>query len=174
MFRIIVTLVVAGGLGLVPTGVKVGLPVETHCVLFVVDQLPSGKLVLSEPTCFADEADADASATVGPSSQLTSPTLSESIRVNASSTFTLGKHYEGLNGSGSSVTVVGSSCTGGWWNTSSSWDNRISSSYNGCGRLRHWDYPNTSGSSENTYGAGTTDNLTYMDNRTESVSYHSS
>ncbi len=92
----------------------------------------------------------------------------------AVSSFTLGIHYDYSNGGGSSITVVGSSCTGGWWNTPSWFDNRESSSYNGCNRLKHWDYPNASGSYQSTWTVGQTDNLTYMSNRVESVSYHSS
>jgi hypothetical protein len=90
------------------------------------------------------------------------------------SSFTLGIHFDGFNGTGSSISVAGSSCTGGWWNTGTTWANRISSSYNGCARLRHYDLANKGGSYQDTYGAGTTDNLSTMDNRSESVSYHSS
>ena len=91
------------------------------------------------------------------------------------STFTLGRHYDGYNGTGSSISVVGSSCTGGYWNTTSSWDNRISSSYNGCARLRHYAYPNKVVPFDDTQGSGTTDNLnSTLNNNAESISYHSS
>jgi hypothetical protein len=149
-------------------------PDETHCVVFVVDQKQNGELVTTDPACFPVKAEAEVWAEIGLTQ--TSPPLptfnGESTVVL--STFTLGTHYDGANGTGSSVSVVGTSCTGGHWNTPSTWDNRISSSYNGCARLRHWDLPDKSGASQNTYGAGTTDNLTSMNNKTESVSYHSS
>ncbi len=90
------------------------------------------------------------------------------------SSFALGIHFDGANGSGSSITVTGAACSGGYWNTGSAWANRISSSYNGCGRLAHFDLPNKGGSVENTFGAGTTDNLGALNNQTESVAYHSS
>jgi hypothetical protein len=71
--------------------------------------------------------------------------------------------------------IKGSGCTGGWWNTGSTWGNRISSSYNGCYRLRHYDYSNKSGMNASTTGAGAKRNLpSIMDNKTNSVSYHSS
>lgn len=140
---------------------------EVHCVAFVVDQTADGELVLSEPDCFDTRTEAGVWAAVGPAG----PQVSGFYM--AGSTFTLGRHFDGFNGTGSSITIVGSSCTGGYWNTSSSWDNRISSSYNGCARLTHWDEPAKSGSSQHTYGAGTTDNLSYMNNKAESVSYHS-
>lgn len=89
--------------------------------------------------------------------------------------FRPGTHFDGYNGSGSSISVQGSSCTGGWWNTPSSWDNRISSSYNGCYRLAHFDSPNKSGDRYDTTGVGQTDNLSAaMSNRTESVAYYGS
>lgn len=146
-------------------------PRQHHCVLVVVDQRSDGEFVMSEPVCFTDETSADAwVASGGPSTLLTGEDADVAA---ASTTFTLGKHFDGYSGTGSSITIVGGDCTGGWWNTSSSWDNRISSSYNGCARLSHWDNPNKSGSAESTYGSGTTDNLTFMNNKAESVSYHS-
>lgn len=139
---------------------------ETHCVVFVVDKESDGELIVSEPECFSDEAAADARVVEGHDSW--------SGSTSVLSSFVLGKHFDGFNGSGSSISVVGSSCTGGYWNTGSTWANRISSSYNGCYRLRHWELPNKNGASENTYGAGTTDNLGPLNNRVQSVSYHSS
>lgn len=147
----------------------VDLSIEEHCVVFVVDQTPEGELITSEPVCFASEEIATGFADLG-----LAATTDLGGAVVASTTFTLGTHYDGFNGTGSSITVVGSNCAGGYWNTSSSWDNRISSSYNGCYRLKHWDYPNKSGPVESTVGIGQTDNLGFMNNKTESVSYHSS
>lgn len=149
--------------------------IETHCVVFVVDQESDGELITTDPECFADPLDAEAWVTVGWQLAHGPEALFDGMGgVSTLATFTLGRHYDGFNGSGSSIHVVGSSCTGGYWNTPSAWDNRISSSFNGCAHLRHWDGPNMSGSSESTYGGGTTDNLTFMNNRTESVSYYSS
>lgn len=146
-------------------------PPESHCVVHVVGQAEDGKLTMSDPDCYKTKAEADMAASGG----LVARTTGLDSFAMAGSTFTLGRHYDGYNGTGSSITVVGSSCTGGYWNTPSWFDNRITSSYNGCGRLRHYDKPGKSGSSTNTYGAGTTDNLAaWMNNRTESVAYYSS
>ncbi len=151
---------------------------ETHCVLQVRYQKPDGELVMAPARCFASFAEAVADASGGavrvdpgtPAAALwTDPDLQVLL-----SGFALGTHYDGFNGSGSSVTIRGSSCTGGWWNTSAAWDNQISSSWNGCTRLRHYDYPNKGGASQDTYGSGTTDNLSTLNNRTESVAYLSS
>jgi hypothetical protein len=155
-----------------------GQGTETHCVVDVIDELSDGELVVSTPRCYPTfvEAVADASngqMQVPPATEGKALFEDEQLAI-AYSTFTLGTHFDGANGSGSSISVVGSSCGGGYWNTGSSWANRISSTWNGCGRLRHYDNPAKGGSSENTYGAGTTDNLGTLNNRTESVSYHSS
>jgi hypothetical protein len=151
---------------------------ETHCVVEVVGTQPTGEFILSDPVCFAAFSDAVAAASDGqielPKGSTGSIVFRNADTARALSSFTLGIHYDGFNGSGSSISVVGSSCTGGWWNTPSSWRNRISSTYNGCARLRHYDNPNKSGSYQDTYGAGTTDNLGSLNNRAESVSYHSS
>lgn len=154
-----------------------GAPVE-HCVVEVIEQRPDGELITSEPVCFRRSADALAYASDG----LIALTEGEDLQALAanggvrslSGSFAIGIHYDGFNGSGSSVTIMGSSCSGGWWNTSSAWDNRISSSYNGCQRLAHHDYANKAGQSESTIGAGTTDNLNDLNNRAQSVSYWSS
>lgn len=151
---------------------------QTHCVVEVVAQTADGELLTGPADCYPTFAEAMAVASGGrlrllaatPGSVvLTDEAIAESV-----SSFTLGIHYDGASGSGSSISVVGSSCAGGYWNTSSSWSNRITSSWNGCARLRHWDGPSKTGSYQDTSGVGTTDNLTTMDNRTESVSYHSS
>jgi hypothetical protein len=152
---------------------------ETHCVVEVVGQRADGELVLSEPRCYSSFTDAvfDASGGVahlgtGSSGAMLFEDGSTTAAVLAS--FTLGIHFDGFNGSGSSISVVGDSCTGGWWNTGTTWANRISSSWNGCYRLTHHDGPNKTGASESTVGVGATRNLTWLHNRAESVSYWSS
>lgn len=142
---------------------------ESHCVVFVTGRLEDGELVTSKPDCFSSLALADAWAAAGAPNSILEADGSEDVA--AASSFVLGRHYDGFNGSGSSIAVVGSSCTGGHWNTGSSWANRISSSYNGCPTLRHYDYPNKGGGSQYTSGAGTIDNLGYMNNDAESVAY---
>jgi len=152
---------------------------ESHCVVTTGGQQSDGELITTDMECFDTFPDAMASASNG--SLLLPPDASGSVLFTDSgvsvmaSTFTLGVHFDGYSGTGSSITVVGSSCTGGYWNTPAWFDNRISSSYNGCARLKHYNYANASGYLTATTGAGTTDNLPYSaNNKTESVSYHSS
>lgn len=172
-----------GVLGFIPVSVE--FPVsgleERHCVVRVVDQKDDGQLVFDAPTCFARLSAALAFASDGLVNEsdlagVTGPGLFAAPDDNgALSSFTLGIHFDGYNGTGSSVSVVGSSCTGGWWNTGITWANRISSSWNGCYRLRHFDYPSKGGTWADTSGVGQTDNVPWsMNNRAESVAYYGS
>ncbi|MCP3974786.1 MAG: hypothetical protein GY720_09860 [bacterium] len=146
--------------------------IEIHCVVYVTSQAEDGEYRMSSPECHPTKEEA-ARAAAEPFLRPQAADLDSGIF--AMSSFTLGIHYDGSNGSGSSIRVVGTSCTGGHWNTPHWFDNRESSSCNGCYRLRHYDKPAKKGSGTNTYGAGTTDNLaSWMNNRTESVAYFSS
>jgi hypothetical protein len=151
---------------------------EEHCVVEVLDQLESGEFVISDPVCFETFAEAAFAASLGTvrlDPGVTPDGLATAPGVVALSTFTLGVHYDGYSGSGSSITVVGSNCNGGYWNTTTAWDNRISSTWNGCNRINHHDLPNKGGDSRSTYGAGSVHNVPYpLDNAAESVSYSSS
>jgi len=172
-----------GVLGFNPVSVEI--PVsgseETHCVVRVVDQKDDGQFVFDSPTCFAQLPAALEFASYGLMTELdlagvSGPGLfAAPDEARALASFTLGIHFDGYNGTGSSISVVGSSCTGGWWNTGGTWSNRISSSWNGCYRLRHYDYPSKGGTWADTTGVGQTDNLpSFMNNRTESVAYYGS
>lgn len=152
---------------------------ESHCVVTTVGQQSDGELITTDMECFDRFAEAMVSASNGlltlPWDASGSVLFTDSGVSAMASTFTLGIHFDGYSGSGSSITVVGSSCTGGYWNSPAWFDNKTSSSYNGCARLKHYNYANASGYLTATTGVGTTDNLTWSaNNKTESVSYHSS
>lgn len=87
----------------------------------------------------------------------------------ALSTFVIGVHFDASNLNGDSFSVSGSSCAGGHLNVAPSWNNRISSTKNGCSTIGHFDGYNKVGTSQTTTGAGGA--LTYMDNRTSSIQY---
>ncbi|HEY5728268.1 MAG TPA: hypothetical protein VIV08_06600 [Acidimicrobiia bacterium] len=168
----------------VPAVAQTAEPVtEEHCVVLAVDTASDGRLVLDEPECYPTVADAaeatevalvDVAASNRSVSRSALASDSAGQQVTQASSKTLGIHYDGTSGSGSSITVVGSACTGGYWNASATWKNRISSTYNGCGRLKHYDKPSMVGTTYTTLGVGTTDNLSWFSNMTESVSYHAS
>ncbi|MEN8238255.1 MAG: hypothetical protein ABFR53_03525 [Actinomycetota bacterium] len=151
---------------------------EEHCVVTVIDQKVDGELVMSDPDCYPTFSEAISVASKGSTvlaADADGSVLFEDQAIAvAASNFTLGVHFDGYNGTGSSVTVVGSSCSGGYWNATGFYD-RINSSYNGCTRLKHYDDWDASDYLTYTYGVGTTDNLSSSTaNRTNSVSYHSS
>lgn len=153
---------------------KEAVPEGQHCVLVVIGQHDSGELIMADAECFGTFAEAVTDASGGTVKAPVSATPESFLAGGGGmlmSTFTLGIHYDGYNRSGTSYTIVGSSCTGGWWNTPSSFDNKTSSSYNGCYKLRHYNSPNLGGSSYSTYGSGSTHNLYSFNNKTESVQY---
>jgi hypothetical protein len=123
-----------------------------HCVVQVTGQEASGELTTSAPRCYASFAEGQRSFA-------------------GLADFELGRHCDGANLGAPCTSVVGSGCTGGWLNVSAAWNNRISSTLNGCPTINHFDLSGLSGSVEATGGIGTTDNLTTLDNRTTSIQY---
>ncbi len=162
--------VIAGSLGPATPAV-----VEQHCVVEVVGQAEDGELIMSDPVCFAGFAEAMSYASSGelalPDQIEGSAVLVDAAVAAAVSSFSIGIHYSDYNGGGSSMTISGSACTGGYWNATGWWANRIKSSYNGCPRLRHYDSPNLGGASQTTYTAGQIDNLSALAGKVESVQY---
>ncbi|HEX6299383.1 MAG TPA: hypothetical protein VF148_02830 [Acidimicrobiia bacterium] len=169
----VVSMVLLAGL---PAGAAV-FDTESHCVVQVEGQTRSGELILADSVCFSSFQEAMVVASEGSISIEEAPSgeeLFSNPEAGALLSFTLGTHFDGLNGSGSSISIVGSSCTGGYWNTGATWANRISSSWNGCYRLRHHDGPNKTGTYADTVGSGTRNLPSSMNNKAESVSYWSS
>lgn len=153
---------------------------QTHCVASVVEQTPDGELILDEPACFETAEEADSVETAPLSARASTVTLAlvaaddDAATSADTATITLGTHYDGNNGTGASIAIKGSGCSGGYWNATGTWKNRINSSKHGCYRLVHYDYQNKSGAKYTTYGTGKLNNLGTFVNRTESVSYHRS
>jgi hypothetical protein len=137
-------------------------PAEEHCVVDVVGQEDDGRLVLSEPTCYRSFDQAQADATVAPQADGTSLQAFAAAGV-------IGIHYDGANRTGSSITVSGSGCTGGYVNLSTTWRNRISSTQNFCSPTRFYDGLNLTGAVEST-PAGVL-NLGALSNRADSIKY---
>lgn len=149
-----------------------------HCAVEVLGQADTGELIVSDPVCVSgdDAARASLYAAAGISGESTNVVLANSgsdVRVTelaAAGASILGVHYDGINFGGSSFAVFGSNCLGGYINLSSSWINRVSSTDNVlCTRIKHHDYYNTGGSYQSTWGSG--GNLSYMQNRANSISY---
>jgi len=129
---------------------------EEHCGVQVLDQKDSGEFILSKEVCFAEFDDMVAHFDSGTDAD-----------------YIIGTHYEHSNLNGSSFNVWGSSCIGGWLNVSGSWDNRISSTANGCYRIKHWEDTGTSGARKDTFSPwGNISGV--MNDETSSISYHGS
>ena len=137
---------------------------EQHCVVEVVGQEADGELVLSSPECYRSF---DRAAAAAGAPELADDALTPQA-VAASSV--IGVHYDGANFTGSSLTVYGTNCGGGYTNLTTTWRNRISSSLNGCPIVRFFDGANLTGASETQFASG---NLFYLNNRADSIQYTS-
>jgi hypothetical protein len=145
---------------------------ETHCVIEVIGIEQTGELITAEPVCFGTLAQALSSvgADVDPDATLTlDDVTAQDLAPVAAASGPIGIHYDGSNRTGSSITVVGSDCAGGYLNLSSDWINRISSTLNLCPVVRFFDGYDKSGSSETTYTS--TVNLFSLNNASNSVQY---
>jgi hypothetical protein len=153
--------------GVAPSPPANAAPAEQHCVVRVVGTAASGELLTSRPSCYAT-FDA-AMAAVGMDSAAGSGGDRRPSRAAMTASSTIGIHYDGFNWTGSSTTVVGDNCAGGWLNVSATWNNRISSTLHGCPRIKHFDGSNLTGTAETTFDPG--GNLTTLNNRTTSIQY---
>ena len=137
-----------------------------HCVSFVSpDEQDPSQLLPSDETCYKEEpeiSDLDAAGSGAASAQ------------SSSRNVILGKHYDYFGYGGPSLTVVGKgSCAGGGITlTGGRWDNRISSTRNGCSVIEHYTYSRPfvfSGAKQNTYGYG--GNLNLVNNSVSGILY---
>ena len=137
-----------------------------HCVSFVSpDEQDPSQLLPSDETCYKEEpeiSDVDAAGSGAASAQ------------SSSRNVILGKHYDYFGYGGPSLTVVGKgSCAGGGITlTGGRWDNRISSTRNGCSVIEHYTYSRPfvfSGAKQNTYGYG--GNLNLVNNSVSGILY---
>ena len=138
-----------------------------HCLARVIGQSETGELQLSTPVCYATYA--DVLANVGGSASAKRAGSGGGMTTMSGGTFILGTHYDGSGWSGSSFSVEGVDCYGGYLNLTGWWANRVSSTYNGCPSIGHHYWPNLGGASETTSGFGA--NLTSLNNLSESISY---
>ncbi|MCU1483298.1 MAG: hypothetical protein JWN67_44 [Actinomycetia bacterium] len=134
---------------------------EQHCYVRVIDKKASGELVTTEPSCYATTAQMQQAA-YSPPTRLR--------QASTQSTFPLATHYDAANYGGSSTTVYGSDCLGGWLNTSAYWAANMASTRNGCARVKHFYYQNLGTPVWDTTGTGGNLNST-LTNHAWSVQY---
>jgi hypothetical protein len=140
-------------------------PVEQHCLLEVVGQAEDGRYLTGEPTCY--DRLADVAERLGASVRPGASNLAVGRRI-AGLASTIATHFDGAGFTGSSISVTGSVCNGGWLNLSSAWRNRISSSINHCSLVRFYNFINLGGGSEWMLMSG---NLSPLNNASDSVQY---
>lgn len=140
-----------------------------HCLTRVTGKSASGELQLSTPACYATYAEVLVNAGVAGVEADASRLLGGGGAVALGGTWIIGTHYDGAGYTGSSMSVQGSDCYGGYINLSGWWANRVSSTINGCPAVSHYYWPNLGGSSETTVGFG--GNLSWLNNVSESIAY---
>lgn len=144
-----------------PDAAEVGDDAERHCVAYA--QSDSSPFEAAEPRCWdkASEVEAFVAKVTG-----------EQVRGSrAGGNNVIGRHYSGTSYSGSTLTIVGTTCSGGVWVASGWWNNRISSSSHYCGSsgTRFYDSSSCSGSSKSIFASASS--LGWMNNRTSCVRY---
>ena len=156
---------------------------DEHCLITTEEPTRGTELVVVDVECFRTFAEvltrvgasSEIRERVSEPAQLTAEDMEDlspgggDEKASAQSASIIGIHYDGASFSGSSFSVSGSNCSGGYLNVSSTWNNRVSSTANGCPTIRHYDGYNLIGTNQSTTGFG--GNLTYMDNRTSSIQY---
>ena len=135
-------------------------PATQHCVVIVIDD-NDGVLTTGPETCSDTEAEVDDFIN-GASPGTTGLRSGSNV---------IGKHYKSTNYGGSSITIVGTTCSGGVWWPTGSWNNNIESSKHYCGSsaTRFYDSSSCSGSGKSIYGQRTT--LGWMNNKASCVRY---
>lgn len=124
--------IILGGMGIILTLASVSQPrsaglsslnpvgaPERHCIVEVIDEI-DGRLVTGPERCF----DTVSSAALAASGSTAGATTTSN---------TIGLHFTGLWYSGSSIRIVGTTCSGGIWPATGSWNNNIESSRHYCG-----------------------------------------
>ncbi len=152
--------------GLATAGVaSAGPEIERHCVVEVTG-VADGVLLTSPAVCFAAESDAALHA-----ASLGHAAAASKRAAKSSGTNTIGLHYSSRWYSGSSIRVVGTTCGGGVWYPTGTWNNNIESSRHYCGArpTSFYDYSTCVGWPHRIYSAATS--LGSMNNRASCVRY---
>lgn len=143
---------------------------EIHCVLHIIGKHEDGEYITEDLGCFPTLAEALSATHTIPDSKLArlSPALRATVLAAGAST-SLGTHYADANRTGSSISVTGSNCDGGYLNLSTDWQNKISSTSGFCPVTRFFDSPSKTGKAEDT-NPGTW-NLVKLNDQSESIQY---
>lgn len=139
-----------------------------HCLVHTDGIDKEGNLIVTSTTCYNSFADVLREAGATEVSSDVTPAQAGSYLMLTS---IIGVHYDGFSASGSSFSVEGSDCAGGGLPVPMGWNDRISSTTNGCLNILHYENINYTGALETTYGAGN-HNLGINNNKTSSIKYY--
>lgn len=133
-----------------------------HCVAEVIGREKDGEYLLGPVECYDTFLESSIAASATSSSKASGGGVTTAA-------MNLAGHFDGYNYSGSSFVVTGNDCLGGYLNLPSSWDNRVSSTFGGCPRVRHYTAFNLSGALFDTVSSGNM-NAT-LNNASSSIQY---
>lgn len=139
-----------------------------NCIAKVTGKHADGTFILGRQTCYATYAEVLRHAGASNFSASTTPaTVTRSTLLSGS---ILGTHFDGAGWTGASFSVQGTTCGGGGLNLPSTWNDRISSTANGCAEIIHYENANYTGAEADIFAPGG-DITGYMDNKTSSIKY---
>jgi hypothetical protein len=161
--------VIALGSILVPAASVSASTAYTQCFVKVIGTDANGNFITTPMQCYATYADLLRSqGAVNVSDGVTPATVTKAVLDTDS---ILATHYDGQYWSGSSFSVEGTTCGGGGLNLPASWNDRISSTANGCNDVVHYANANYGGTSYNCTGDGCLTMPANIDNQTSSIKY---
>lgn len=138
---------------------------EQHCVIEVTG-IDDGVLLTQPEVCFASQAEAVVHAV-----SINAEPGERGRLLRSSGTNTIGVHYTATSYGGSSVRIVGTTCGGGVWYPTGTWNNNIESSRHYCGSSPTTFY-NSSNCAASAYPiSGPVSSLGQMNNRASCVRY---
>lgn len=146
-------------------------PKGEHCLIETSGVDEANNLIVTETSCF--DSFAEVLTKLGADDVAADARPANLDRSQIGLRAIIGVHYDGGSYDGDSFTVTGSTCTGGGLNVSSAWNDRISSTVNGCYRIEHFEHGGFAGATFNTYGSGGSMNGSTMNNKTTSIKYWS-
>lgn len=147
---------------------------KNHCLLTVIGKDANNTFHTAPERCFKTfEEVLKAAGQADVQAGVTPLTLRLKASAQLATSSIIGVHYDAANATGASLTVNGSTCVGGGLNVPLNWNDRISSTLNGCGTIQHFENTNYQNASFTTYGSGGWTSFTgaYLNNRTSSIKY---
>ena len=138
---------------------------ERHCVIEVIG-VDDGVFVTQPEVCFGSQAEAVVHA-----ASINAEPSGEGDLALSSNSNTIGTHYTSTSYGGSSVRIVGTTCSGGVWYPTGTWNNNIESSLHYCGSSATTFYNSSSCSGSPHHIYWEADSLGQMNNRASCVRY---